>query len=81
MCCAAVLDIWLPLAMGQRVIIAPTSIMKDLARVRDLICQHWVVGLTGVPSLLQASLPLCTANVWVTVARAPLRSAHSDSAL
>jgi hypothetical protein len=50
---SVVLDLWLPLAMGQRLIIAPTAMMKDFTCVRDLISQHQVVGLTGVPSILQ----------------------------
>ena len=50
------LDLWLPLAMGQRIVIAPSAVMKDFTGVRDLISQHQVVGVTGVPSLLQVSL-------------------------
>ena len=49
------LDLWLPLAMGQRIVIAPSAVMKDFTSVRDLISQHQVVGVTGVPSLLQVS--------------------------
>ena len=47
------LDLWLPLAMGQRLVIAPSAVMKDFTSVRDLISQYQVVGITGVPSLLQ----------------------------
>ena len=50
------LDLWLPLAMGQRLVIARSAVMKDFNSVRDLISQHQVVGVTGVPSILQVSL-------------------------
>ena len=60
-----VLDLWVPLAMGARVVIAPAASMKDFAAVRDFISKHKVASFTGVPSALQVrhSLPYTSAFV------------------
>ena len=52
---ATVLDLWVPLAMGARVVIASADECKDMARVRSRISQHGVTAFTGVPSALQVS--------------------------
>jgi non-ribosomal peptide synthetase component F len=49
----AVLDIWLPLAMGCAVVIAPSEQMKDVEAVRNLIATHGITCMTTVPSLYQ----------------------------
>lgn len=59
-CNAAVLDIWLPMAMGCATVIAPSEQMKDVEAVRNLISRHSVTCMTTVPSMFQVSAILTT---------------------
>lgn len=49
----AVLDIWLPLAIGCATVVAPAEQMKDVEAVRNLIFSHHVTCMTTVPSMFQ----------------------------
>ncbi|GAA5082333.1 non-ribosomal peptide synthetase [Nocardia iowensis] len=69
---ASLLDIFVTLTAGARVVIPKPNAYRDIPYVADLVTRHGVTVLHMVPSMLATFLVLPEVNDWRTLRRVPV---------
>ncbi|MGY2037629.1 amino acid adenylation domain-containing protein [Nocardia gipuzkoensis] len=69
---ASLLDIFVTLTAGARVVIPKPNAYRDIPYVADLVTRHGVTVLHMVPSMLATLLVLPEVNDWRTLRRVPV---------